>query len=220
MIVLAVMCSALASGELAAVPSYKEISERIASNRERIRSMQVVVTLWRPLEKGVLKKELYFDADAIRWRVDSSGLQIASGIPSVADDIAFATKVGVTGGFVYSFSPLVPRLVARKNTLSREISEKGIKPFPDPRNAGLKPGPQGDTGMPFEKGGLRLPVDATTISCPHGDHVSVTRAPWKGEDCWKVEWVRPFNGKDRFVNRYFVAPGKDYSVVFLEVTKF
>ena len=74
--------------------------------------------------------------------------------------------------------------------------------------------------MPFEKGGLRLPVDATTISCPHGDHVSVTRAPWKGEDCWKVEWVRPFNGKDRFVNRYFVAPGKDYSVVFLEVTNF
>ena len=74
------------------MPSYKEISERIASNRERIRSMQVVVTLWRPLEKGVLKKESSLTRMPFAGASITSGLQIASGIPSVTDDISVRNK--------------------------------------------------------------------------------------------------------------------------------
>ena len=63
----------LAASKPPAIPSHTELCESIVANREKIRTLHVRVVSNRSLPKeDVCSRELYLDADANRWRIDSS----------------------------------------------------------------------------------------------------------------------------------------------------
>ena len=130
-------------------------------------------------------------------------------------------KVSACGDIVYRYYPPDPDKVAVIDTLKRQVDQGSVRPFPDPRNAGLVSVFNGNTGTPFEIGGSRLSLYTSELDCAKEGRVSVEPATWKGEKCWKVESVRDLAGKKgRQVRRIFIVPSQDCSVVFLEVKTF
>jgi hypothetical protein len=211
------LCSMWAGSETLPPPSPTEISQAVVANRERIRTAHVRTYSRRILKKQEISKELYLDADANRWRIDTTGMGPMGEPSAPTRKDAFVRKTGVSDGMVYQYHPLQQEVVARKDSLENGVKTRHVMPFPDPRNAGLVPTYIGNTGTPFEFSGSRLCIYPAHVDCAQADQVSVEPAVWKGVRCWRVAFARHNDLKQRLVRHYTVVPQWGHSVVSLMV---
>lgn len=221
MVCLLLLCSALGNVDDGSIPSHTEVFGAVVSNREKIRSLQVQTVSRQTLPKaGVVRKSLYLDVDAQRWRIDTTGM-LGSTETSDRQDEGFERQVSADGGVVYRYYPQEPNKVAIIDTLKRQVDQRSVLPFPDPRNAGLVPVFAGNMGTPFEIAGFRLSLYTSELDCAKEGRVALEPATWKGQKCWKVGAVRDLAAKRKRQERcFFIVPEQGYSVVFLEVKTF
>lgn len=195
------------------VPTYGEIGQAVLAGREKIKTLHVRTCANRPGQHLGVRSELYLDVDAGRWRRDTTGAAEAA-VQSPDAAPAWNEVVCVNGPVIYDFSPVVPERVARVRRLASEVDGGRLPPFPDPRNAGLVPAYNGNSGTPYKSGGLRLKLYAYYVSCPDATESCVDATVWKGLSCWKARAIR-IDDSHRRVFSYVVVPEWDNSVVLL-----
>lgn len=191
-------------------PAYKELGQGVLKNRRQVSTLQVRALAHDLLMGRGVRSELYLDVPARRWRMDMTGW-VDDRILSTAQ---WSEKHSGDGTYVYDFEPPVPQRVARIQSWETEVKAKRIFPFPDPRNAGLVPVNNGNSGTAFEITGSRLDLDSYTIECPDADETSVETGQWKGEPS-RLAKATCLDGSKRRVFSYIVVPGWGYSVVLV-----
>src|SRR3990172_684376 len=178
----------LSSSSATNPPSCGEIVKTIVANREKIRSLHVRTVSRRPLEGTEFRRNLYLDVGGQRWRTDVLNNDAARTAPSQkGDGYAKCMSVDIREGIVYEYYPSDTSVVARKISLQIGARERSVRPFPDPRNAGLVPRFFVGIGTPFESGGGRSAICSSFIDCTKYRRVSVTSAVWQDQPCWKVQ---------------------------------
>jgi hypothetical protein len=221
---LAVSCTLLMAAEAARAPSRTELAQAILTNRAKVRSLHVRAHSVRPLQHEELRRELYLDADAGRWRVASTGWVAAAGgdqVDAGAAKRVYRKELSLSDGQIYEYFPADANVVATKETLIRAVAEKRIAPFPDPRNAGMAPVSITEIGPSFERTGGRLDLYSTYVECFGSNDASISSATWKGTPCWKVEWeLRKDPNVAATVFRYFAVPEWGFSIVLLQAESY
>jgi len=211
-----VLCAILTDSETTAHPSHADIIKAVVSSREKIRSLCVHCVSRQPLKNEEAERTMYLDVDARRWRVDVE----LRGPSTSKESEGFHRRRSVDGDgdVVYEYYPTQENMAAKKLSLRSAVSRHHVKPFPDPRNAGIVARLSSDIGTPFEIAGSRASIDSSTLMCEKANRVTVRSVDWRGEPSWKVEAAIVGGPQGTTICRYVVVPKWDWAVVLLEVT--
>ena len=204
--------SAIIGAEDAHIPAYKELGQAVLRNRQQVRTLHVRTFARRLLKGSAVRSELYLDVEAKRWRRNTTGMLDEN----AASTPGWSEIVTVNNDRVYDFAPLISESVARIRSLATEADAERLSPFPDPRNAGLVPAYNGNSGTPFAVTGSRLSLYSYYVDCPDADETSVETGVWKGKPSRQVKAIC-LVGSERRVVSYVVVPGWGHSVVSVTV---
>ncbi len=172
------------------IPSHVELAEAVIANREKIRTLHVRTHSRRMPQRTEVRKELYLDADAYPWRIDTTGLRAAGLTPAREEPVVYSSSTSANGAVAYLYDPTNPQMAARKDWLAGAMERLHVRRFPDPRNAGLVPSTHGNTASPSEISGGDARACLHTFyvnSCLGAERVAIEPVTWNEQSCWRVE---------------------------------
>jgi hypothetical protein len=163
---------------------------------------------------------LYMDSVANRWRKDTTGPKPFIADPANKANVLYNKTTSVSNGTVFQYYPTNPNIIASREQF-KDVADKTLNPFSDPRNAGMVSTAFGNTGTRFDVAGNRIVINAAYLTFGKATcDASVVAEEWKGMPCWRVRLSRDIDPTTQCIREYVVVPQWDNSVVQLETKTF